>query len=234
MGAGVATSPHCAERLRSPNPSGPTSLRILTLTGAVVDRSGVAALLRTEILRCSAALLGILIADVNLAARPPSPSLPAPFLCFPPSSAPKSFRPRSASDVLGIFALWFPAEPVSRAHPEALTGDRVAPAENRGPALWITWISWIIAARNRIRSQNCALRPCPRPIEPLGSRYERRSSPPAAWRRVASVRKGRGPPNPACARDRCAWLYVDRRRGRGGSRPAGRGSAGAPGARGKA
>jgi len=32
----------------------------------------------------------MLIADVNLAARPLSPSLPAPFLRFPISSAPKS------------------------------------------------------------------------------------------------------------------------------------------------
>jgi len=70
----------------------------------------------------------MLIADVNLAARPPSPSLPAPFLRFPILSAPKSLHPRFASVVLGFLALRFPSEPVSRAHPEVLMADRVAPA----------------------------------------------------------------------------------------------------------
>jgi hypothetical protein len=102
MGAGVATSPHCAERLRSPSPFGPEPLRVTALTGAVLDRSGVAALLRIEILRWSAALLGMSIADVNLAARSPSSSLPAPVRRFPYPWVPQSPHPRSASDVLWV------------------------------------------------------------------------------------------------------------------------------------
>jgi len=108
MGAGVATSPHCAERLRSPNPSGSRPFQIPTLAGAVLDRSGVAALLWTEILRCSAALLGMLIADINLAARPPSPSLPAPFLCFP-----NSVRSGEPSSSFRFGCPWVPCSSVS-------------------------------------------------------------------------------------------------------------------------
>ena len=121
----------------------------LTLAGAVLDRSGVAALLRTEILCCSAALLGMLIADVTL--RPVHHRhlfrrLSSAFRFRPLRRA---YRPRSASDVLGFLALRFPAEPVSRARSEPLMPDRVAPAGNGVFALWITRISWIIAPLNR-------------------------------------------------------------------------------------
>jgi len=92
---------------------GPEPLRVTALTGAVLDRSGVAALLRTEVLRWSAALLGMSIADVNLAARSPSSSLPAPVRRFPYPRAPQSPHPRSAPDVL-----WVPCSSVSlRARP---------------------------------------------------------------------------------------------------------------------
>jgi len=76
----------------------------------------------------------------------------------------RAYRPRSASDVLGFPALWFPAEPVSRAHSEALMRDRVAPAESGCSSLWITRISWIITRQHRFPERSCAFGSCPRSI----------------------------------------------------------------------
>ena len=160
LGAVVSTRPHCAERLRSP---------ILPCGRAVLDRSGVAALLRTEILRWSAALLGITIADVNLAARPPSPSLPAPFLRFPISSAPESL---SSSFRFGC--PWVPCSSVSRrarlpstfrtshARPSRTSGKwGLCPVDNEDIVDY--------CAAEPIPARNCALGPCPQSIESFGS-----------------------------------------------------------------
>jgi len=135
----------------------------------ILERSGVAALPPGEPFGWSAALLGITIADVNLSARPPPPSLPAPVLRFPTSTLRRVAVLVPLRMSSGFLALPFPSEPVSRAHPEALMRPRVAPAENGGQALWITWISWTVSHPNRFREQSRALGPCLRPHESLWS-----------------------------------------------------------------
>lgn len=147
MGAGVSTSPHCAEL--APVSKGPS--RVL-----VLDRSGVAALPRAEASGWSAALPGATIASVDLAVPSAIAASSGAFLRFPISSAPKSFRLRSAPDVSWILALPFPSEPVSRAHPEGVIASRVAPAKNGGAGLWITRIARIVSRLNTYRIKYCA------------------------------------------------------------------------------
>jgi len=128
----------------------------------ILERSGVAALPSGEPFGWSAALLGIAITDVNLSARPPPPSLPAPVLRFPTSTLRRVAVLVPLRMSSGFLALPFPSEPVSRAHPEALMRPRVAPAKNRGSALWIARITGVITIPGRFRKQSRALGPCPR------------------------------------------------------------------------
>jgi len=85
----------------------------VSLAGAVLDRSGVAALPRTKILGWSAALLGMMIAGLCLAARLPSPSLPAPVRRFPATTLRRAIFTVSLRLSSGAVTPPFPSEPVS-------------------------------------------------------------------------------------------------------------------------
>ena len=128
----------------------------LTLAGAVLDRSGVAALLRTEILCCSAALLGMMIADVTLR----------------PVHHRHLFRRLSSSFRFGC--PWVPCSSVSRrarlpstfrtshARPSRTSGKwGLCPVDNEDIVDY--------CAAEPIPARNCALGPCPQSIESFGS-----------------------------------------------------------------